>query len=134
MVKWATRAKKRRCWDILFFEGDIKRPLTRERAGKYVTPLEMIRLAPSASNRQPWRIIKESDTQKYNFFIYRRKSWYSRLLSLPDFPRVDLGIAVCHFDLVAQELALQGNWQIKRPEVFAPTNFDYVITWIGDPK
>ena len=132
MVKWAARAKKQRSGDILFFEGDTKRPLTRERAGKYATPLEMIRLAPSASNRQPWRIIKECDTQKYNFFIYRKKSWYSLLLSLPDFPRVDLGIAICHFDLVTQELALQGNWQIIRPEVVAPTNFDYIISWIGE--
>ncbi|MHA2247167.1 MAG: nitroreductase family protein, partial [Candidatus Hodarchaeales archaeon] len=132
VVKWAARANKRCSWDILFFEGDFKRPLTRKRAGKYATPLEMIRLAPSASNRQPWRIIKECDNQKYNFFIYRKKSWYSRLLSLPDFQRVDLGIAVCHFDLVTQELAIQGNWKIIRPEVVTPTNFEYVISWIGE--
>ncbi len=132
LAKWAARSKKRKPWEDIFFEGDVKHPLTQERAGNYDIPLEMIRIAPSASNRQPWRAIKESDGQNYHFFINRRGGWYNRLLPFPDFPRIDLGIAVCHFDLTIQEIGLEGNWSCMEPEVIAPTHFEYCISWISD--
>lgn len=132
LAKWAARPKKRRPWTDLFFEGDCKHPLTQEKAGKYDIPLEMIRIAPSASNRQPWRVIKESDGQNYHFFIKRRRGWYNRLFSFPDFPRIDLGIAVCHFDLTIQEVGLEGNWKFMKPEVIAPTHLKYCISWISE--
>ncbi|UCG90304.1 MAG: nitroreductase family protein [Candidatus Heimdallarchaeota archaeon] len=127
---WAARSHRRHPWDNLFFEGDCKHPLTRERAGRYDLPLEMIRLAPSASNRQPWRVIK--DSKNFHFFILRKRSWYSRLLSLPDFPRIDLGIAVCHFNLTAQEQGLRGSWQFIQPEIIIPAHLRYLISWISE--
>lgn len=34
-------------------------PLEKEEAGNYEAALEMVRIAPSASNKQPWRILKK---------------------------------------------------------------------------
>lgn len=132
LASWAARSKKRHPWENLFFEGNYKHPLTREKAGKYDIPLEMIRIAPSASNRQPWRVIKGIGSQNFHFFIIRKRSWYSRLLSWPDFSRIDLGISICHFNLTAQELGLEGSWQFVRLEVPAPTHLEYFISWISE--
>lgn len=132
LARWAARSKRRHPWETLFFEGDCKHPLTRERADQYERPLEMIRFAPSASNRQPWRIIKENHRHSYHFFIIRKRSWYSRFLSWPDFPRMDLGIAVCHFNLTAQELGHKGDWQFIQTDVPIPPHLEYFISWISE--
>lgn len=132
LARWAARSKNRYPFTNLFFEGDCKHPLTQEKAVPYDIPLEMIRIAPSASNRQPWRIIKEIDSHHYHFFILRNRSWYSHFLSWPDFPRVDLGIAICHFNLTVQELCLQGRWQFIRPKFTIPNHLEYFISWISE--
>ncbi|MFX0209799.1 MAG: nitroreductase family protein, partial [Candidatus Hodarchaeota archaeon] len=132
LAHWAAQSKRRHPWENLFCEGDCQRPLTRERAGRYDSPLEMIRIAPSASNRQPWRIIKENNCENFHFFILRKRSWYRRLLSWPDFPRIDLGIAVSHFNLTAKEQGLKGSWQFIQPEITIPTYLQYFISWISE--
>lgn len=64
---------------------------------KYYQPLEMMRLAPSASNSQPWRAIAEADTV---YFYYEEKTKASIL---------DLGIALSHFYLSARAAGIQGH-------------------------
>ncbi|MFW9906005.1 MAG: nitroreductase family protein [Candidatus Thorarchaeota archaeon] len=132
LARWVARSKRRLPWESIFFEGDYTHPLPPEKVNQYEKPLEMIRIAPSASNRQPWRIIKEKHTQTYHFFILRKKSWYSRFLSWPDFPRIDIGIAICHFNLTAHELELSGDWQLINPNLTIPSHLEYVISWISD--
>jgi nitroreductase len=130
LTRWVARSKKRHPWERIFFEGASTHPLPRKRTNQYERPLEMVRIAPSASNRQPWRIIKETGIHTYHFFILRKRSWYSRFLSWPDFPRMDLGIAICHFNLAAQELELLGDWQIITPDFPVPSHLEYHISWI----
>ncbi|MFX1284123.1 MAG: nitroreductase family protein [Promethearchaeota archaeon] len=130
LARWGARSHRRHPWKNLFFEGDHKHPLTREKAARYNLPLEMIRLAPSASNRQPWRVIK--DSKNFHFFILRKKSLSSHFLSWPDFPRLDLGIAVCHFHLTAHEQGLRGSWQFIQPEITIPAHLQYVISWFDE--
>ncbi|UCE12773.1 MAG: nitroreductase family protein [Candidatus Heimdallarchaeota archaeon] len=132
LAKWAARSENRRPWETLFFESEFKRVLSREKAGKYEIPLEMIQIAPSASNRQPWRVIKEIDTNNFHFFILRKRSWYSRFLVWPDFPRMDLGIAACHFHLATQELGLDGSWKFMQSKISIPVQFQYIISWISN--
>ncbi|MFX1505676.1 MAG: nitroreductase family protein [Promethearchaeota archaeon] len=132
LARWVARSKSRYPWERIFFEGDCKYVLSREKANKYERPLEMVRIAPSASNRQPWRIIKERDTHTYHFFIIGVRRWYSRFLPWPDFPRMDLGIAICHFNLTAQELELSGDWQVINPNFPIPSHLEYIISWISD--
>ncbi|MFX0212041.1 MAG: nitroreductase family protein [Candidatus Hodarchaeota archaeon] len=132
LARWVARSKRRHPWESIFFEGNSQYPLTRERADQYERPLEMIRIAPSASNRQPWRIIKEQDAHTYHFFIIRKRSWYTRFLSWPDFPRLDLGIAICHFNLTAQELGLEGDWQFIEADTPVPPHLEYFISWVSE--
>jgi hypothetical protein len=88
---------------------------------------EMVRLAPSARNRQPWRIVKQEN--RFHFFLRR---------SLPpggagglDLARVDLGIAMCHFDLTARHLGLAGGFVAEKPDLAGGPALEYTITWKG---
>jgi len=118
VVRWGAGSHRRRPWHDLFFEERLDTPLsplsplTQERAGPLAEALEMVRLAPSASNRQPWRVVAQPDAQTYHFLLYREPKYNLnlRLLRLADLPRVDLGIAMCHFELAAKEAGLAGTW------------------------
>ncbi len=126
LIRRAIKAKKRKNWDVLFFEDNFTNPLTEISAGKYAIPLEMVRLAPSGGNKQPWRILKEKDKNIFHFYWIIGKS-----MSYNKIHKVDMGIAVCHFDLMVKELGLKGNWIIKQEPTFNFDKFEYVITWEG---
>lgn len=133
-VRRLVRADHRKPWSKLFFQADGTTPLTPEKIDQWSTPLEMVRLGPSASNRQPWRIVW--DGERFHFYLHRTKGY-----SLPhfDIQKNDMGIALCHFQLTASELSLPGKWEkcIDDPDL---TDFlvdledryewEYVSSWI----
>ena len=60
-----------------------------------MTPLEMVRLGPSASNKQPWRIVRKDGF--YHFFIQRTKGYrnvMTRLVQIEDMQRLDMKSAL----------------------------------------
>jgi nitroreductase len=128
-------AADRLSWDRLFFAGDFGTPLTAEAAGAYALPLEMVRIGPSASNKQPWRIVK--DACRWHFFLQRtpgyRESFLARMLGVADMQRVDLGIAMAHFQLSAENEGLNGRWEITPPaRISLPNLTSYTATWHPD--
>jgi nitroreductase len=133
LIRREATARKRLAWQQLFFDGGVGHPLSREAAGDYAVPLEMVRLAPSASNKQPWRIVRQDGA--WHFYL-RRNAWYgernTRLLFLADLQRVDMGIAMSHFELTVRELGLDGSWRVEEPgtSVGSPDT-EYVVTWEG---
>ncbi|KPA11674.1 nitroreductase [Candidatus Magnetomorum sp. HK-1] len=134
VLRWVAGSKNRHPWDQLFFIDDFNHPMDEKMANKYAIPLEMVRLGPSASNRQPWRIVKENNKDVFHFYLQRSKK-YSRninLLKLADLQRIDMGIAMCHFELSTIEQGLQGQWKITEP-VFKDLaeETEYIITWVG---
>ena len=116
-------ADKRKPWNELFFEGNSAVPLSEDNAGSYAIPLEMVRLGPSASNKQPWRIIK--DINAFHFFLCRTKGYG---VTFYDLQKNDIGIAKCHFELSANELGLKGNWQ-EMKNINTPIGWEYISTW-----
>jgi len=126
-MRFTAGSKNRKKWDDLFFSCDFSHPLSESEAGKYVIPLEMLRLAPSASNKQPWRIVK--DANKSHFYLQHTKG-YAKFLAY-DLQRVDMGIAMCHFELTAKELGIDGKWQISDPGcISTPQDTEYVVSWV----
>jgi len=127
------RGGSRLPWEQLFFDGGWCTLLARENAGSYAEPLEMVRLAPSASNKQPWRIVR--DDGGWHFYIQRSTGYrnpVTKLAKIVDLQRVDLGIALCHFELVASELGLAGTWQVHEPGIEKPSGLtEYVVSWAG---
>lgn len=63
--------------------------------------IQMVRLAPSASNKQPWRI--EIENNVFHFYMQRTKG-YSKIVPGIDLQKIDMGIALCHFCKTLKEL------------------------------
>ena len=126
LVRFGAGSNSRKPWSEIFFNESVDNPLTDMDSGKYSQVLEMVRLAPSASNKQPWRIIKKNDA--FHFYI-QRTSGYGHLFPQIDLQKVDIGIVLCHFDLMVKELSLPGNW-VNLPDKSAEFNkLEYVISW-----
>lgn len=133
VVRWGAGSRRRRPWGDLFFHGDLGTPLTEALAGDLAEALEMVRLAPSASNRQPWRVVKEPAAQVLHFLLHREAKYNRnlRMLKLADLPRVDLGIAMCHLELTTLGSGLAGAWTVdsRGPGLDLPAGTEYVATW-----
>lgn len=43
---------------------------------------------------------------------------------------LDMGIAMCHFELAAVELGLKGVWKMEKP-VLAAGDLVYIVSWVG---
>lgn len=125
------KPRERKRFEELFFEGDFGSSLNREVSGKYTECLEMVRLGPSAGNRQPWRIIKEKDTHTYHFYMDPRETNKREGYKLRRLAEIDIGIAMCHFELLAKEKKLEGKWKANNPKISIPKEMSYRISWIS---
>jgi hypothetical protein len=134
VIRWGAGSKKRKSWSELFWDGDAAAALSEDRAGQFATALEMVRLAPSASNRQPWRCCKHG--QGIHFYLLRFPGY--RLMSATDLQRMDMGIAMAHFDLAIRSSGASGNWRVLDPPVYADTSVrlpdawqksEYLVSW-----
>jgi hypothetical protein len=128
-------SRDRLAWETLFFDERFGNPLTPETSGAYATPLEMVRLAPSASNKQPWRILRQG--RNWNFYLQRTKGYremaLGRFTGIADMQRIDIGIAMCHFEQATRDCGLAGKWLIDEPIIAMPDTLPhYVVTWVSD--
>jgi hypothetical protein len=101
-----------------FFYKDFSTPLTEERAAIYVLPLEMVRLSPSANNKQPWRVVFDDGVLHF----YRTFSF--------GFASIDLGIALCHFEQTCKERGLFGHFEVL--DIPDKKDIRYTISWIEE--
>lgn len=125
MARWIAKSDQRLSWDTMFFKGDFSHTLTQAEAGEYAFPLEMLRLAPSAGNKQPWRVVQDRST--YHF--YEMRSMKDNKLGI-DIQRTDVGIGACHFHLAAQERNLPGLFvKLSEPEIQKPEQMRYLFSW-----
>lgn len=126
IMRKAIKADSRKPWKELFFDGSFSVPLTRENAGDYAFALDMVQLAPSAANKQPWRIVRDGDC----FHFYEKKSYPP---SSHDIQRLDVGIAGCHFELAAKEKNLKGAIKkLDEPGIPSSDGLIYVFSWIAE--
>ena len=122
-VRSLVGADKRKAFNEIFFENGISTPLDENKAGDYKIPLEMVRLGPSASNKQPWRIIKND--YGYDFYLNRTKAYAKGPF---DMQKNDIGIAMCHFELTAKEKGLKGQWENMENQKNI-VDLEYISTW-----
>jgi len=127
-VRRFANANNRKPWEELFFEENLSTPLSRGVAGDYAVPLECVRLGPSASNKQPWRIVYQQQSGAFHFFLKRTPGYYGRLIGNVDLQLIDMGIAMCHFELSAREKGLIGTWEMVKPDLNVG-NALYIATW-----
>lgn len=126
LVRGFVKADSRRPWETMFFDGGFSSPFRPEAAGAYAFPLEMLRLGPSASNKQPWRVVKAGS--RYHFYEHKLPG-YSDAFNF-DMQGIDMGIAACHFHLACLEKGLAGSFNLSGdPDIPQPENIIYQFTW-----
>lgn len=123
--RFMAKSDKRRPWQELFFDGTPGKPLSIEHAGALRDVLEAVRIGPSASNRQPWRVVRGGAV--FHFFLQRTPG-YDKMTGDIRLQEVDMGIALCHFELAAREAGIPGDWKDSRIS-FDPGIMEYVISW-----
>jgi len=125
-VRFAINASKRTSWDKLFFDYKLRTPVNPERISKYYEPLEMVRLAPSSGNTQPWRVFFDESENEFHFF----KKSVSKRYELRGLHDIDMGIALSHFELTSLQTGLSGTW-LKHANgiVKSIDDLQYIRTW-----
>jgi hypothetical protein len=64
------------------------------------------------------------------FHFYLKRTWgYGKFNATIDLQRVDMGIALCHFELAAQGIGLAGRWVAANPGL-ETGNAEYILTWM----
>jgi len=127
IIRWGAGSDNRKNSSDLFFNQSPGTPLTESEADVYSLPLEMVRLAPSASNKQPWRIVKSGDD--FHFYLSRTKG-YNKLFGGVDLQKVDMGIAMLHFEYTCNQLNVAGKWVVQTDTPPLIQDLEYCFTWV----
>ena len=124
VMRRGVKADERMAFGEVFFDGSFGVPLTQERAGKLCHALEMVRLAPSAVNRQPWRVVLTDGAA--HFYLKRSKGFGGGDI---DMQKIDLGIALCHFELAAREAGFAPRFVQADPGIAAGDGGEYIASY-----
>lgn len=126
LMRKGVKADQRYAFKELFFDNDFSTPLA-DTGDDVCRALEMVRLAPSAVNKQPWRAIRQGE----NVHFYEHKDEGYDHGDEGDLQKVDVGIGLAHFVLTAREMGLDGSIEVKDPQAALPADTEYVISWIA---
>jgi len=125
-VRFTINASQRQSWKKLFFHYKLKTPLTAENVKKYSDSLEMVRLAPSSANTQPWRVFLDETSNEFHFY----KKTISKRYELRGLHDIDMGIAMSHFELTSLQNGLSGRWlKHTQGNVNSIDDLQYIMTW-----
>ena len=125
LMRKKIKADSRMEFGELFFDGVPRTPLTPEKAGSLAEVLEAVRLAPSAVNKQPWRVIlnggKAHFYEKHSGGYVSDDGW--------DIQKIDLGIALCHFEAAAKACGVEAAFVIEDPELLVEAGWEYIASF-----
>ena len=126
MMRKAIKADQRKPFETLFFDGTFSKPLTKEKAGRLAEPLEIVRWAPSAVNKQPWRVV--FDQSGVHFYLKHTKGFVSEAVG--DMQKIDMGIALCHFALAAKESSINVCFSVNDSGITAEADTEYIASYL----
>ena len=124
MMRKGIRADERMAFEKLFFDGSFDFPFSPEQTGNFRHPFEMVRLAPSAVNKQPWRIVLTGNTA--HFYLKRSKGFGGGTI---DMQKIDIGIAMSHFELAAREAGLAPRFLLADPGIVPKSGEEYIASY-----
>lgn len=127
-MRRAIKADTRLPFESLFFEDSFDRPLTPECAGDFREALELVRLAPSAVNKQPWRVVKQGGA----FHFYKKSSLPANPKG--DVQKLDIGIALAHFMLALEAQDIPGRVLQSDPGMPCGKDTEYMLSCLVDPE
>ncbi|WP_026511345.1 nitroreductase family protein [Butyrivibrio sp. LC3010] len=126
LMRKGVKADSRYDFDKLFFVNDFNTGLTEEYAKEHglYEALEAVRLAPSAVNKQPWRVVIEGN--KAHFFEKHDKGFVNENY---DLQRIDVGIALYHFESQLISEGKKAELTTEALSIAVPDDTDYIATY-----
>ncbi|MBE5911182.1 nitroreductase family protein [Pseudobutyrivibrio sp.] len=126
LMRKGVKADKRFDFDKLFFEGSFENGMSEDRAEELglKRALEAVRIAPSAVNKQPWRVVVIDDVA--HFFIKHDRGYDNGTY---DLQKIDLGIGMYHFE---SQLKCEGKnvtLELNNPGIELEKGVDYVASF-----
>ncbi len=116
IARLAAGSKNRKPFDKLFFYGDFSHPVPG--SDRYRESLEMVRLAPSSTNSQPWRALVAGG--KVHFYCRPNSRWSV----------LDCGIGLCHFYETERFHGRSGRFLTEADAPQPPDGWKYLSTYI----
>jgi nitroreductase len=80
-------------------------------AGAWADVLEAVRIGPSASNKQPWRLVIDRRGGEALHLVMEEDERYNNMLGDVKLQELDMGIAMRHVEVAARSLRLEGAWK-----------------------
>jgi len=96
MLRSTAQSDNRLSFNELFLDPDSN-PLQLNPDESIADCLKMVQKGPSASNKQPWRMIIDVENHLYHMFLLRTPG-YAKPLKY-DIQALDIGIALAHFEI-----------------------------------
>ncbi len=118
LMRKAIKADERKDARQLFYEGGFSVPLAAEDE-MLRDALEMVRWAPSATNSQPWRVVRAGND--FHFYLAHTKGYTDK--AGWDMQKIDMGIALCHF-----MGAMGGKLVLSDPGIPSAEGTEYIAT------
>ena len=124
LMRKGVKADERKHFEDLFFDGSLETPLTAQKAKDAANALEMVRWAPSAVNKQPWRVIVKGDT--CHFYEKKDKGYVGDATG--DLQKIDVGIALCHFMLSLESEQTAAEFVLSDPDIEISPDMEYIAS------
>ena len=129
MIRRVLGASTRKPNDELFFYEDFDKPLG-DRAKDFQGALHYVRMAPSAQNKQPWRLLFSTDMSQVHFYVTNPLADNPLYMCEPQY--LDVGIAFNHFKAGLDETGIAGNLQMAEPDIDIPAGLFYITSWFRE--
>ena len=126
MMRKGVKADSRLPFGKLFFDGGFHTPLTPEKAGEAAALLEMVRWAPSAVNKQPWRVVVTGGDAHF----YEKKSKGFAGKDGWDLQKIDVGIAMSHLAAGLAERGAKADFTFADPGLPMPADTEYIASCV----
>ena len=123
MMRKGIRADSRLPFEELFYENDFVHAYGKENS-ELNRLLEYVRFAPSAVNKQPWRIVLKDG---YAHFYEKKDKGYTSKDNW-DIQKIDMGIAMCHFALGLEEAGKAVDFKISDPGIETTDKIRYIAS------
>ena len=117
MVRSSARAGTRKDPSALFFEATESGALAQHcDPGAWAEVLESVRIGPSASNKQPWRLVVDRRKGEALHLAMQEDQRYNNMLGEVKLQELDMGIAMRHVEVASRSLGLKGSWKRLEPD------------------
>lgn len=124
MMRKAVGADNRLPAEKIFFDGAWDKPLPADKQTPVAALIEMVRWAPSAVNKQLWRVIIADGA--YHFYEKKDKGYIGEKTG--DLQKIDVGIALCHLVMGLEEQGITPAVTVEDPGFAIPEGAEYIAT------